>query len=200
MSYVIASPDMMAATATDLATIRSTLGAAHLAAAAPTQAVQPAAAEEVSVGIARAVLPARRRLSRGGPAGGGVWGRAAAFGDQFVENLKASAASYTTVEDAIASFLNSFNDWAVTFQNEQSLILKRISYNLAHPYEYMNNLLVAFLAGPIGSAFGGIIGITILVGGFFGFLALLGIAIAVQFVASYVQAITYPITQILGFL
>ena len=52
MSYVIAAPEMMAATATDLATIGSNLSVAHLTAAAPTVAVTPAAADEVSASIA----------------------------------------------------------------------------------------------------------------------------------------------------
>ena len=52
MSYVIAAPEMMAAAATDLAGIGSDLSAAHTAAAAPTVALVPAAADEVSAGIA----------------------------------------------------------------------------------------------------------------------------------------------------
>jgi hypothetical protein len=52
MSLVIAAPELMADTATDLANIGSTLNAAHLAAATPTAAVVPAAADEVSVSIA----------------------------------------------------------------------------------------------------------------------------------------------------
>lgn len=53
MSAVIAVPELMAEAATDLATIGSTLTAARLAAARPTVAVLPAAADEVSVSIAR---------------------------------------------------------------------------------------------------------------------------------------------------
>jgi PE family len=52
MPYVIATPEMMASAATDLATIGWALTAAHTTAAAPTLAVLPAAADEVSVGIA----------------------------------------------------------------------------------------------------------------------------------------------------
>jgi hypothetical protein len=54
MSYVIEAPEMMTSAATDLATIGSNLSAAH-AAAAPTVAVAPAAADEVSAGIASAL-------------------------------------------------------------------------------------------------------------------------------------------------
>jgi hypothetical protein len=47
MSHMIAAPEMMTAAATDLATIDSSLSAAHTAAAAPTVALAPAAADEV---------------------------------------------------------------------------------------------------------------------------------------------------------
>ena len=52
MSYVIAAPEMMTSAATDLATIGSDLSAAHTAATAPTLALIPAAADEVSASIA----------------------------------------------------------------------------------------------------------------------------------------------------
>jgi PE family len=52
MAYVIASPEMMASAATDLATIGSNVSAAQMAAAARTVAVLPAAADEVSASIA----------------------------------------------------------------------------------------------------------------------------------------------------
>ena len=52
MSYVIAAPEMMAAAATDLATIGSDLSAAHTAAAAQTTGILAAAEDEVSAAIA----------------------------------------------------------------------------------------------------------------------------------------------------
>ena len=52
MSAVIAAPQLMEAAATDLSAIGSTLDAAHILAAAPTISVLPAAADEVSAGIA----------------------------------------------------------------------------------------------------------------------------------------------------
>jgi hypothetical protein len=51
MSYVIAAPETMAAAATDLAAVGSTLSAAHMAAASPTVAVMPAGADEVRTNI-----------------------------------------------------------------------------------------------------------------------------------------------------
>ncbi len=52
MPAVIAAPELMAQAATDLATIGSTVNAAHMAAAPPTLSVLPAAADEVSASIA----------------------------------------------------------------------------------------------------------------------------------------------------
>jgi hypothetical protein len=45
MSVLIAAPETIAAASTDLAGIGSTLSAAHMAAAVPTVAVVPAAAD-----------------------------------------------------------------------------------------------------------------------------------------------------------
>src|SRR5260370_11543059 len=52
MSGVIAVPEVMTSAAMDLATIGSNLSAAHAVAATPTLAVPPAAADEVSTGVA----------------------------------------------------------------------------------------------------------------------------------------------------
>ncbi len=52
MSYLIAAPGMLAAAAADVASIGSSLSAAHVAAAAPTTAVVAAAGDEVSAAIA----------------------------------------------------------------------------------------------------------------------------------------------------
>jgi len=100
MSYVIAAPEMMAATATDLATIGSNLSAAHMAAAAPTVAVVPGAADEVSAGVAHL-------FSRYAEDFHGL--RAAAFHEQFVQHLTASAGSYAATKAANASLLQPLN-------------------------------------------------------------------------------------------
>jgi hypothetical protein len=52
MSYVIAAPDMLAATAADVAGIGSSLSAANAAAAASTTRVIAAGGDEVSAAIA----------------------------------------------------------------------------------------------------------------------------------------------------
>lgn len=98
MSSVIAAPGLMEAAATDLATIGSTVSAAHMAAAAPTVAVMPAAADEVSASIAHLFSVHAQDYQ-------GLAGQAAAFHDQFVQHLTASAGLYASTEAATASSL-----------------------------------------------------------------------------------------------
>jgi len=107
MSYVIAAPATMAATATDLATVGSNLSAAHLAAAAPTVAVIPAAADEVSAGIAHLFSG----YAQGYQA---LAGQAAGFHEHFVLRLTAGAGSYVATEAANASLLHPLNAVAGT--------------------------------------------------------------------------------------
>jgi hypothetical protein len=102
MSCVIAAPDMMAAAATDVAAVGSTLGAAHVAAAAPTVAVIPAAADEVSASIAHL-------FSRHAQDYQGLAGQAAAFHEQYVQHLNASARSYAIAEGANVASLQPLN-------------------------------------------------------------------------------------------
>jgi PE family len=98
MSYVMAAPEMMAAAATDLATIGSNLSAAHTAAAAPTVAVMPAAADEVSASIAQVFSRAAQEYQA-------LAGQAAAFNQKFVQHLTASAGSYAAAGAANAASL-----------------------------------------------------------------------------------------------
>ncbi len=107
MSYVIAEPTLMAAAATDLAAIDSTLSAAHSAAARATVAVPPAAADEVSAGIAQLFSEHARGFQA-------LAGRASVSHEQFVQNLRKAATSYTSAEDAIASLLRGLNAQALS--------------------------------------------------------------------------------------
>ena len=107
MSYVIAAPEMMATTATDLAAVGSNLSVAHVAAAAPTVAVIPAAADEVSASIAHLFSG----YAQGYQA---LAGQAAVFHEQFVQNLTAGAGSYAAMEAANASSLQPLNAPAAT--------------------------------------------------------------------------------------
>ncbi|OBI41147.1 PE family protein [Mycobacterium sp. E796] len=98
MSYVLAAPEMMAAAAADVAAVGSTLSAAHLAALAPTVAVLPAAADEVSASIAQVFSRAAQEYHA-------LAAKAAAFGEQFVQHLNAGAGSYVAAEAASAASL-----------------------------------------------------------------------------------------------
>jgi hypothetical protein len=95
---VIATPELMEEAARDLATIGSTVSAAHMAAGAPTVAVMPAAADEVSASIAHLFSLHAQDYQ-------GLAGQAAAFHEQFLQHLTASAGSYASTEAAAASSL-----------------------------------------------------------------------------------------------
>src|SRR5271166_1403806 len=98
MSYVMAAPQFMDAAATDLAAIGSALGAAHTAAATPTRALLPAAADEVSAGIAQLFSQHADDYQK-------LAGQAASFHRQFIQQLTASANAYASAEAASASLL-----------------------------------------------------------------------------------------------
>jgi predicted RecA/RadA family phage recombinase len=98
MAYAIAAPEMMTAAATDLATIGSNVSAAHMVAAARTTSVIPAAADEVSAGIAQL-------FSQHAADYQALAGQAAAFSDQFVQHLTAGAGWYAATEAANAALL-----------------------------------------------------------------------------------------------
>ena len=93
MSYVISAPEMMTSAATDLAGIESALSAAHAAAATRTTGLLAAAADEVSEAIAAL-------FSAHGQEFQALGAQAAAFQDQFVQSLTASAGSYAHAEAA----------------------------------------------------------------------------------------------------
>lgn len=96
MSYVMAAPEMIATAATDVAAIGSTLNAAHSTAAPATVGVIPAAADEVSTGIAQLFSQHAQDYQA-------LAAQAAAFQQQFVQHLNASAGSYTAAEAANAA-------------------------------------------------------------------------------------------------
>ncbi|CCK58900.1 Conserved protein of unknown function, PE_PGRS family protein (fragment) [Mycobacterium canettii CIPT 140070010] len=64
MSYVLATPEMMAAAATNLAQIGSALSAANATALAQTTAVPAADADELSAAVASLFFGHTRRLAR----------------------------------------------------------------------------------------------------------------------------------------
>jgi hypothetical protein len=91
MSLLIAAPDTLAGAAADVASLGSSLRAAHDAAAGSTTSIVTAAEDEVSAAIARL-------FSAHGQWFHGLGAQAAAFQDQFVQALTASAGSYASTE------------------------------------------------------------------------------------------------------
>ncbi|WP_142996122.1 PE family protein, partial [Mycobacterium persicum] len=100
MAFVIASPEMVAAAATDLAGIRAAISSANAAAAIPTTGVLAAGADEVSAVIA-ALFDSHAQAYQA------VSAQAVDFHDQFVRALGAGATSYAGAEAANASPLQA---------------------------------------------------------------------------------------------
>uniref|UniRef100_UPI0009DBFD33 PE family protein n=1 Tax=Mycobacterium sp. UM_CSW TaxID=1370119 RepID=UPI0009DBFD33 len=100
MTFIIAAPATVAAAATELAGIGSTLTAAHALAAAGTTAVLPAAGDEVSAAIASLFSGYARAYQS-------VNARAAAFNQRFVQALNGAGTAYAAVEAANASPLQA---------------------------------------------------------------------------------------------
>jgi hypothetical protein len=157
MAHVIANPEMMAAAATDVATIGSTLNAAHTAAAAPTLAVMPAAADEVSAGVAHLFSQHAHDYQA-------LAGQAAAFQEQFVQHLTASAGSYAATEAANAAVLQPLTASAGSFTSAiatlQGQILNLVNSANAALSPLLNSLttlltqIALFASIIIVSAFG----------------------------------------------
>jgi hypothetical protein len=91
MSFVLTTPEMLAAAAGDLQGIGSAIDAANMAAAAPTTGVLPSAADPVSVRTAALFAALAHRYQA-------LSARAAAFHQQFVQNLVAGGNSYAETE------------------------------------------------------------------------------------------------------
>jgi hypothetical protein len=96
MSFVTTQPEALAAAAGGLQGIGSALSAQNAAAAAPTTAVVPAAADEVSA-LTAAQFAAHAQMYQA------VSAQAAAIHEMFVNTLGVSSASYTIAEIANAA-------------------------------------------------------------------------------------------------
>ena len=100
MSYVIAAPEYLAAAASDLANIASSIGVANTVAMTPTSGVLAAGADEVSAMIAALFsthAQAYQALSQ----------QAASFHAQFVQLMNGGASEYALTEAANASPLQT---------------------------------------------------------------------------------------------
>jgi hypothetical protein len=134
MSSVIAVPELMAVAATDLSTIGSTLSAAHLAAATPTLALMPAAADEVSASIAQLFSTHAQDYQ-------GLAAQAAAFHERFVQGLIGSGGSYASAEAANTA---AFEPWTAIPALLTSLFTPVITL-LNGAIRQVQNLIAGFL-------------------------------------------------------
>lgn len=91
MSYVLATPEMVAAAANNLAQIGSTLSAANAAALAPTTGVLAAGADEVSAAVASLFSGHAQAYQTLGT-------QAAAFHERFIQALSTAAGAYGSAE------------------------------------------------------------------------------------------------------
>ncbi|MEE6175361.1 PE family protein [Mycobacterium sp. 050134] len=107
MSWVIAAPDYVAAAATDLANIGSTIDSANSAASGPTTSVPAPGADEVSASIA-ALFDAHSQVYQA------ISAQAAAFHAQFVQLMNGGAAQYAATEAANASPLQTTQPGALS--------------------------------------------------------------------------------------
>jgi PE family len=108
MSFLLAAPQELADAASDLAGVGSTLSTANATASAPTTGLLPAAADEVSTQIATLFSAHAQGFQR-------LSARAAAFHEQFVQALSASANTYATAEvNAAQTLLHAVNAPAQT--------------------------------------------------------------------------------------
>ncbi|OBH03079.1 hypothetical protein A5696_09505 [Mycobacterium sp. E2699] len=98
MSFLFSDPEALAAAASDLSGIGSTLSTANTAAAAPTSAVAAAAADEVSAQVAAF-------LSQHGLGYQQISAQIAEFHEQFVQTLSAGASAYAAAEAGAAQNL-----------------------------------------------------------------------------------------------
>ena len=129
MAFLITTPDIIRAAATDLASIGSTMGAANAAAAAPTTGILVAAQDEVSTQIAAVFSQYAgeyQQLSQ----------HMAAFHAKFVQALNAAAGSYASAEAANASLLQPLTASAGSFTSTvaalQGQILNFLNLSLIH--------------------------------------------------------------------
>ncbi len=148
MPYVIAAPEPMAAAAADLATIGSSLQVAYAEAAAPTVALVPAAADEVSATVAQLFSAHAEGYQA-------LAGHATAFHEHFSHNVTASAHSYATAEGANASSLRSSHATAgtSTLHNDVRGVLYQLMTQLVPvpaTWEDLVALLVLYLSGRWG--------------------------------------------------
>lgn len=98
MVQMVVVPELVETAARELSAIGSTVDAAHITAAGRTIGMLPAAADEVSSSIAQLFSAEAEEFQK-------LAGRAAAFHEEFLQRLTASAGAYSSAEAANTSLL-----------------------------------------------------------------------------------------------
>jgi hypothetical protein len=148
MSYVNAAPEYVAAAATDLANIGSTISSANTAAMGPTSGVLAAGADEVSATVA-ALFDAHAQAYQAFSA------QAAFFHEQFVQLLNVGAGHYALAEAANASPLQTIEQGVLSVAGaptSQTLTSAQSVIGSAASVGSVASSLPATLAGAAGSA------------------------------------------------
>lgn len=151
MSFVFAVPEMVAATASDLASLGAALSEATAAAAIPTTQVLAAAADEVSAAIAELFGAHGQEFQA-------LSAQASAFHDRFVRALSAAAGWYVDAEAANAALV----DTAATGASElgsggRTALILSSTGTPRPPFDYMQQVYDRYIAPHyLGYAFSGL--------------------------------------------
>jgi hypothetical protein len=148
MSYVNAAPEYVAAAATDLANIGSTISSANTAAMGPTSGVLAAGADEVSATVA-ALFDAHAQAYQA------LSAQAAYFHGQFVQLLNGGATQYALAEAANASPLQTIEQGVLSVAGaptSQTLTAAQSVIGSAASVGSVASSLPATVAGAAGSS------------------------------------------------
>ena len=99
MSYVLTTPEMLAAAATDVGNIGSAISTASSTAAGPTTGLLPAAEDDVSAAIAKLFGAYGQEYQA-------VVSQAAAFHSEFTQALAAAGNAYLEAESANSALMS----------------------------------------------------------------------------------------------
>ena len=151
MSFLVAAPDTLAASASDLAGIGSSLSEANVAATASTTRLIAAGGDEVSAAIASL-------FSRHGKAFQALSAQAAAFHDQFVQALRAGAGAYASTETTNTSPMlqqvlkggqvAQLASWGQTLENLPALSGQFVRTAAAGINQWANNIVTNIFGTP----------------------------------------------------
>ena len=140
MSFLVVAPDWLESAATDLESIRSSLTAAHVAAAVPTTGIAAAGADEVSAAVASLFGGFGQEFQA-------LSAQASTFHQEFVQALTSGAGSYLAAEAANSSPLQTI---------EQSLLgaIQTPTAAASSPLQAIEQFVVGVINGPTTILFG----------------------------------------------